>query len=72
VTSTTCAIDLSLAGGEFYSITRCCQHLISCFDELKLAPSKSSNSLIFKEFSVSTAPEVVRIIGRYYSESSAN
>ncbi|MCX4219105.1 hypothetical protein MKZ87_15830, partial [Pseudomonas sp. MCal1] len=26
-TSTTCASDLSLAGGEFYSVTRCCQHL---------------------------------------------
>ncbi|TFB42343.1 hypothetical protein E3W21_09550, partial [Pseudomonas sp. F01002] len=26
-TSTTCACDLSLAGGEFYSVTRCCQHL---------------------------------------------
>ncbi|MGE8145064.1 hypothetical protein ACQKP7_07620, partial [Pseudomonas frederiksbergensis] len=26
-TSTTCAFDLSLAGGEFYSVTRCCQHL---------------------------------------------
>ena len=39
-TSTTCAFDLSLAGGEFYSVTRCCQHLISCFDDLKLAPSK--------------------------------
>ncbi|RIJ06610.1 hypothetical protein DXT77_27965, partial [Pseudomonas sp. 91RF] len=28
-TSTTCASDLSLAGGEFYSVTRCCQHLFS-------------------------------------------
>ncbi|PYY92595.1 hypothetical protein DNK59_03210, partial [Pseudomonas sp. TKO26] len=28
-TSTTCAFDLSLAGGEFYSVTRCCQHLFS-------------------------------------------
>ncbi|MDT6920887.1 hypothetical protein, partial [Pseudomonas atacamensis] len=26
-TSTTCASDLSLAGGEFYSVNRCCQHL---------------------------------------------
>ncbi|TFF03546.1 hypothetical protein EXW72_23370, partial [Pseudomonas sp. BCA14] len=26
-TSTTCAFDLSSAGGEFYSVTRCCQHL---------------------------------------------
>ncbi|MGA3797505.1 hypothetical protein ACPCYX_06960, partial [Pseudomonas fluorescens] len=26
-TSTTCASDLSSAGGEFYSVTRCCQHL---------------------------------------------
>ncbi|MDE4514867.1 hypothetical protein EU514_13830, partial [Pseudomonas fragi] len=40
-TSTTCAFDLSLAGGEFYSVTRCCQHLISCFDDLKLAPPKT-------------------------------
>ncbi|PNA01848.1 hypothetical protein C1X28_25245, partial [Pseudomonas sp. FW305-BF15] len=32
-TSTTCASDLSLAGGEFYSVTRCCQHLFfSAFD----------------------------------------
>ncbi|WP_261384520.1 hypothetical protein, partial [Pseudomonas grimontii] len=32
-TSTTCASDLSLAGGEFYSVTRCCQHLFfSTFD----------------------------------------
>ncbi len=32
-TSTTCASDLSLAGGEFYSVTRCCQHLfLSAFD----------------------------------------
>ncbi|WP_256592703.1 hypothetical protein, partial [Pseudomonas sp. 43NM1] len=38
-TSTTCAFDLSLAGGEFYSVTRCCQLLffnpLSRFDELK-------------------------------------
>ncbi|WP_262373244.1 hypothetical protein, partial [Pseudomonas prosekii] len=38
-TSTTCAFDLSLAGGEFYSVTRCCQPLffnpLSRFDELK-------------------------------------
>ncbi|PRB54018.1 hypothetical protein CQ025_02935, partial [Pseudomonas sp. MYb3] len=38
-TSTTCAPDLSAAGGEFYSVTRCCQHLffnfLSGFDELK-------------------------------------
>ena len=40
-TSTTCAFDLSLAGGEFYSVTRCCQHLISCFDDLKLASPKT-------------------------------
>ena len=40
-TSTTCASDLSLAGGEFYSVTRCCQHLISCFDDLKLTPPKT-------------------------------
>ncbi|QHD04046.1 hypothetical protein PspS04_09045 [Pseudomonas sp. S04] len=26
-TSTTCASDHSVAGGEFYSVTRCCQHL---------------------------------------------
>ncbi len=33
-TSTTCASDLSLAGGEFYSVTRCCQHLFfSAFDQ---------------------------------------
>ncbi|PUA44299.1 hypothetical protein C5U62_20300 [Pseudomonas protegens] len=32
-TSTTCAFDLSLAGGEFYSVTRCCQHLfLTAFD----------------------------------------
>ncbi|KAB0524002.1 hypothetical protein F7R20_18360, partial [Pseudomonas brassicacearum subsp. brassicacearum] len=32
-TSTTCASDLSLAGGEFYSVTRCCQHLFfTAFD----------------------------------------
>ncbi|QDH64444.1 hypothetical protein FKZ69_29265 [Pseudomonas azotoformans] len=32
-TSTTCACDLSSAGGEFYSVTRCCQHLFfSAFD----------------------------------------
>ena len=32
-TSTTCASDLSLAGGEFYSVTRCCQHLfLTAFD----------------------------------------
>ncbi|MGG3795242.1 hypothetical protein ABEU86_20680, partial [Pseudomonas paraversuta] len=41
VTSTTCAFDLSLAGGEFYSVTRCCQHLISCFDDLKLTLPKN-------------------------------
>uniref|UniRef100_UPI0028D1753C hypothetical protein n=1 Tax=Pseudomonas lundensis TaxID=86185 RepID=UPI0028D1753C len=57
---------------EFYSVTRCCQHLISCFDELKLASSKPSNSLKLKEFPVSTAPEVGRIIGRWNSESSPN
>jgi len=33
-TSTTCAFDLSSAGGEFYSVTRCCQHLISCLFRL--------------------------------------
>ncbi|MEZ2877800.1 hypothetical protein ACBQ28_22045, partial [Pseudomonas lundensis] len=41
-----------------------------CFDDLKLASSKPSNSLKLKEFSVSTAPEVGRIIGRWNSESS--
>ncbi|MGY2339728.1 hypothetical protein ACW9HW_10850, partial [Pseudomonas sp. SDO5532_S415] len=30
-TSTTCAFDLSSAGGEFYSVTRCCQHLFFNF-----------------------------------------
>ncbi|WP_222931628.1 MULTISPECIES: hypothetical protein, partial [unclassified Pseudomonas] len=43
----------------------------SCFDDLKLTLSKSFNSLNLKEFSVSTAPEVGRIIGRWNSESSA-
>ncbi|MRJ23867.1 hypothetical protein FRT60_26640, partial [Pseudomonas haemolytica] len=30
-TSTTCASDLSSAGGELYSVTRCCQHLFFNF-----------------------------------------
>ncbi|WP_225908496.1 hypothetical protein, partial [Pseudomonas lactucae] len=30
-TSTTCAFDLSSAGGEFYSVTRRCQHLFFNF-----------------------------------------
>jgi hypothetical protein len=30
-TSTTCVSDLSEAGGEFYSVTRCCQHLFFNF-----------------------------------------
>ncbi|KAE9644051.1 hypothetical protein EJA70_14915, partial [Pseudomonas sp. PB103] len=38
-TSTTCASDLSSAGCEFYSVTRCCQHLFFNFflrfDKLK-------------------------------------
>ena len=42
-TSTTCASDLSSAGGEFYSVTRCCQHLFfSAFDreiESLIAPN---------------------------------
>ncbi|WP_292328393.1 hypothetical protein, partial [Mesorhizobium sp.] len=85
-TSTTCASDLSLAGGEFYSVTRCCQHLfftafdredriahrakttplyrlLRRFDELKRQAYRNLvNSLKLKEFSVSTAPEVGRII----------
>ncbi|WP_222932966.1 hypothetical protein, partial [Pseudomonas sp. WS 5078] len=55
---------------EFYSVTRCCQHLISCFDDLKLTLSKSFNSLNLKEFSVSTAPELGRIIGKQNAPSS--
>ena len=65
-TSTTCAFDLSSAGGEFYSVTRCCQHLF--FNSLRLRWTEATccrilrNSLINKKFSVSTAPEVGRII----------
>ncbi|KAA0995564.1 hypothetical protein FQ192_05825, partial [Pseudomonas sp. ANT_J12] len=49
-TSTTCASDLSLAGGEFYSVTRCCQHLFcSAFDREdrtvnRAKPHRSINS----------------------------
>ncbi|ABA72431.1 hypothetical protein Pfl01_0687 [Pseudomonas fluorescens Pf0-1] len=40
-TSTTCASDLSLAGGEFYSVTRCCQHLFSPLSTEKIEPLKA-------------------------------
>src|SRR6195952_2437618 len=60
---------LTSAGGEFYSVTTCCQLLSHrCrFKHLNRSASSlltSSNSLIFKEFSVSSAPEVGRIIDR--------
>ncbi|PYY78263.1 hypothetical protein DNK59_29530, partial [Pseudomonas sp. TKO26] len=46
-TSTTCAFDLSLAGGEFYSVTRCCQHLFStAFDREDRIVNKAKNTAL--------------------------
>ncbi|WP_256580001.1 hypothetical protein, partial [Pseudomonas sp. B36(2017)] len=47
-TSTTCASDLSLAGGEFYSVTRCCQHLFSPLSTEKIEPLKAPNKPAFQ------------------------
>lgn len=46
-TSTTCASDLSSAGGEFYSVTRCCQHLfLSAFDREDRNANKAKNAAL--------------------------
>ena len=60
---------LTSAGGEFYSVTICCQPPFSPLSIQASEPKHSSlltssNSLILKEFSVSSAPEVGRIIDR--------
>ncbi|HEX8590344.1 MAG TPA: hypothetical protein VF672_20505, partial [Pseudomonas sp.] len=66
---------LTSAGGEFYSVTICCQLPFSPLS-IQASESKhsslltSSNSLIIKEFPVSSAPEVGRIIDRSREASS--
>ena len=68
---------LTSAGGEFYSVTTCCQPLPH---RCRLKPLNrgasslltSSNPLIIKEFSVSSAPEVGRIIERFRGASTLN
>ncbi|HEX8586757.1 MAG TPA: hypothetical protein VF672_02135, partial [Pseudomonas sp.] len=68
---------LTSAGGEFYSVTICCQLPFSPLS-IQASESKhsslltSSNSLIIKEFSVSSAPEVGRIIDRSRGASTPN
>ncbi|MCD9119289.1 hypothetical protein LT249_30035, partial [Pseudomonas bijieensis] len=48
-TSTTCASDLSLAGGEFYSVTRCCQHLFfTAFDREDRTAEKAKPTLPYQ------------------------
>ncbi|MCE6979024.1 hypothetical protein EI534_16900, partial [Pseudomonas frederiksbergensis] len=50
-TSTTCASDLSLAGGEFYSVTRCCQHLFfSAFDRDDRTVNKAKTHCLTNSF----------------------
>ena len=50
-TSTTCASDLSLAGGEFYSVTRCCQHLFfSAFDREDRTVKRAKHHRSFNSF----------------------
>ncbi|QKF49901.1 hypothetical protein FX982_00828 [Pseudomonas graminis] len=66
---------LTSAGGEFYSVTICCQLPFSPLSIQASEPKHStlltsSNSLIIKEFSVSSAPEVGRIIDRSRGASS--
>ena len=66
---------LTSAGGEFYSVTTCCQLPFSPLSIQASEPKHSSlltssNSLIIKEFSVSSAPEVGRIIDRSRGASS--
>jgi hypothetical protein len=68
---------LTSAGGEFYSVTTCCQLPFSPLSIQASEPKHSSlltssNSLIIKEFSVSSAPEVGRIIDRSRRASIAN
>jgi hypothetical protein len=68
---------LTSAGGEFYSVTTCCQLPFSPLPIQASEPKHSSlltssNSLIIKEFSVSSAPEVGRIIDRSRRASIAN
>ncbi|WP_231676437.1 hypothetical protein, partial [Pseudomonas quasicaspiana] len=66
----------SLAGGEFYSVTTCCQLPFSPlsinFIEASSTPTESSNSLIIKEFFALSAPEEVRIIERFERPSTPN
>jgi len=66
----------SLAGGEFYSVTTGCQSpFFTAFDQLietSSSPIKPDNYLINKEFSVSSAPEEVRIIDRFERPSTVN
>ncbi|TDB69273.1 hypothetical protein EIY72_00005, partial [Pseudomonas vancouverensis] len=53
-TSTTCASDLSLAGGEFYSVTRCCQHLFfSAFDREDRTVKRALQHRPFNSFQAS-------------------
>ncbi|MGL6243912.1 MAG: hypothetical protein ACRC4F_13210, partial [Pseudomonas sp.] len=50
-TSTTCASDLSLAGGEFYSVTRCCQHLFfSAFDREDRTVNQATQPRLINSF----------------------
>ncbi|PWB25204.1 hypothetical protein DCO47_24590, partial [Pseudomonas sp. NDM] len=53
-TSTTCASDLSLAGGEFYSVNRCCQHLFfSAFDREDRTVKRAKHHCSFNSFQAS-------------------
>ncbi|PAW53682.1 hypothetical protein CKQ80_23220 [Pseudomonas moraviensis] len=53
-TSTTCASDLSLAGGEFYSVTLCCQHLFfTAFDREDRTVKRAKHHRSFNSFQTS-------------------
>jgi hypothetical protein len=60
---------LTSAGGEFYSVTTCCQLPFSPLS-IQASEPKHSSLLTSKEFSVSSAPEVGRIIDRSRGASS--
>jgi hypothetical protein len=70
--------DLSLAGGEFYSVSNRCQppfsplssRFLRSFVEALLRLLTLVNLLINKRFTVSTAPEVGRIIDRSETPST--
>jgi hypothetical protein len=70
--------DLSLAGGEFYSVSNRCQPPFSPLSsrflgsriETLLRLFTLANLLINKRFTVSTAPEVGRIIDRSQTPST--